>query len=76
LGAGGGGFMMFFVPPEKQHIVTEQLSGLIQVSFRFEFNGSKIAYYNPEQDYSKEDSIRHERRIEGFRELTDPPSFL
>jgi len=76
LGAGGGGFMLFFVPPEKQHIVTEQLSGLIQVSFRFEFTGSKIAYYNPEQDYSKEDSIRHERRIEGFRELTDPPSFL
>jgi D-glycero-alpha-D-manno-heptose-7-phosphate kinase len=76
LGAGGGGFMLFFVPPEKQQIVTEQLSGLIQVSFRFEFNGSKIAYYNPEQDYSKDDRIRHERLIEGFRELTDTPSFL
>lgn len=76
LGAGGGGFMLFFVPPEKQEIVAEQLSGLIQVSFRFEFNGSKIAYYNPEQDYSKEDSIRHERHIEGFRELNDTPSFL
>lgn len=71
LGAGGGGFILFFVPPEEQEKVARQLSRLIRVSFRFDFNGSQIAYYNPEQDYSKEDQNRQNYEIECFRELSE-----
>jgi len=71
LGAGGGGFILFFVPPEKQANVSEKLSRLIRVGFRFEFNGSQIAYYNPEQDYSMEDRNRLESKIDSFRELSE-----
>jgi D-glycero-alpha-D-manno-heptose-7-phosphate kinase len=76
LGAGGGGFMLFFVPPEYQANVAQQLAGLIQVSFRFEFSGSQIAYYNPGLDYSNEDRIRQNATIDEFRELTDKPSYI
>lgn len=76
LGAGGGGFMLFFVPPEFQANVAQQLAGLIQVSFRFEFSGSQIAYYNPGLDYSNEDRIRQNATIDEFRELTDKPSYI
>ncbi len=49
LGAGGGGFMLFFVPPEKQKAVREGLDGLLEVPFRFEYDGSKLIVYQPEQ---------------------------
>jgi len=48
LGAGGGGFMVFFVPPEKQAAVRAKLSKLINVSFAIEPNGSKIMLYEPD----------------------------
>jgi D-glycero-alpha-D-manno-heptose-7-phosphate kinase len=47
LGAGGGGFILFFVPPEKQESLRKKLKGLIEVKFSFEREGSQIVYYNP-----------------------------
>ena len=46
LGAGGGGFMIFFVPPKKQPKVREALKSLLEVPFNFESEGSQIIYYN------------------------------
>jgi D-glycero-alpha-D-manno-heptose-7-phosphate kinase len=48
LGAGGGGFMLFFVPPERQSAVRERLRDLVRVRFDVDQNGSKIAVYEPE----------------------------
>ena len=48
LGAGGGGFMLFFVPPEKQATVRKALNKLIHVKFNFEYGGSKIIFYRRE----------------------------
>jgi D-glycero-alpha-D-manno-heptose-7-phosphate kinase len=47
LGAGGGGFMLLFVKPENQTKVRERLNKLMQVNFRFDFSGSKIVVYEP-----------------------------
>ncbi len=42
LGAGGGGFMLFFVPPEKQSAVRSSLAELIEVPFLFEQEGCSV----------------------------------
>ena len=47
LGAGGGGFVLFFVPPERQAAVREALKGLIVVPFKLESAGSRIVLYSP-----------------------------
>jgi len=47
LGAGGGGFLLLYVPLEYQKAVKQALSGLRQIPFRFESEGSKIIFYNP-----------------------------
>lgn len=47
LGAGGGGFLLLFVPPENQTKVRERLASLVNVSFDFPSEGSKIALYEP-----------------------------
>jgi len=47
LGAGGGGFLVFFVPPEKQDCVRTALKDLIHVPFKFESAGSRIVLYQP-----------------------------
>jgi D-glycero-alpha-D-manno-heptose-7-phosphate kinase len=47
LGAGGGGFILFFVPPEHQAKITEKLSHLVHVPFEFENSGSRIVLYQP-----------------------------
>ena len=46
LGAGGGGFMLFYVPPDKQDKVKGALKEKLFVPFRFDFTGSKIIYYS------------------------------
>jgi D-glycero-alpha-D-manno-heptose-7-phosphate kinase len=48
LGAGGGGFMLFFVPPTAQKAVKEKLHTLTHVPFKFEKGGSRIIYHSPE----------------------------
>ena len=47
LGAGGGGFIFFFVKPENRAKVQERLKKLVHVTFRFDFTGSKIVIYEP-----------------------------
>ncbi len=43
-GAGGGGFFFVLAPKEKQPAVRQALDGLLEVSFNFENEGSKIIY--------------------------------
>jgi D-glycero-alpha-D-manno-heptose-7-phosphate kinase len=69
LGAGGGGFLLLFVPPEKQENVRKQLSKLIQVPFEFEFSGSQIIFFDPEEDFSEHSRAREGQPIAAFTEL-------
>jgi D-glycero-alpha-D-manno-heptose-7-phosphate kinase len=48
LGAGGGGFMLFLVPPERQAAVRERLKTLIHVDIDIDTSGSKIVVYEPD----------------------------
>jgi D-glycero-alpha-D-manno-heptose-7-phosphate kinase len=50
LGAGGGGFMLFVVPPEGRAGLRQALGSLLHVPFRFERSGSQIIYYYDEED--------------------------
>jgi D-glycero-alpha-D-manno-heptose-7-phosphate kinase len=70
LGAGGGGFILFFVPPAKQTIVKRRLHKLIYVPFMFESSGSQIIFFDPEQDYSREEKARIFQSDVVFRELS------
>jgi D-glycero-alpha-D-manno-heptose-7-phosphate kinase len=75
LGAGGGGFILFFVPPERQNKVRKRFSQLIHVPFEFEFSGSQIIYFDLEEDFAKHDKARAHQQLEPFRELNpDPPT--
>jgi D-glycero-alpha-D-manno-heptose-7-phosphate kinase len=69
LGAGGGGFMVLLVPPDRQEDVRRRLNRLIHVPFEFEFSGSQIIFFDPEQDYAEHDRRRAEQDIEAFREI-------
>jgi len=51
LGAGGGGFILFFVEPEFQQKVKEELKNLLYVPFKFENLGSQIIYYAPTNNF-------------------------
>lgn len=68
LGAGGGGFAVFFVPPERQQKVREKLKHLVHVPFQFEFSGSQVIFFDREADYSSEEETRSERPFEAFSE--------
>lgn len=48
LGAGGGGFMVFYVEPERQAAVGAALGDLLQIPFRFEYQGAQILFYDPQ----------------------------
>jgi D-glycero-alpha-D-manno-heptose-7-phosphate kinase len=43
-GAGGGGILFVLAPKESQPAVRQALDGLLEVSFKFENEGSKIIY--------------------------------
>lgn len=43
LGAGGGGFFLFFAPPEKHKAICES-TGLKEVPFKFDDEGTKVIY--------------------------------
>jgi len=47
LGAGNGGFLMFFAPPDRHDQITEALSGLEKVKFRFDRSGTQVVFYHP-----------------------------
>ena len=42
LGAGGGGFVLFFVPPNNKSSVRQNLSHLTEIPIKISFEGSKI----------------------------------
>ncbi len=48
LGAGGGGFMLFFVPPESRERVLAELHNLLVVPIEFEGAGSQVIFYDPD----------------------------
>ncbi|HWF91206.1 MAG TPA: hypothetical protein VN684_02925 [Terriglobales bacterium] len=59
LGAGGGGFMLFFVPPEKRNALRERLKKLLCVPFGFSHRGSHVVLYEPEEVFDQ--SLTEER---------------
>ena len=58
-GAGGGGFLLLFVRPELRDAVRQRLSHLIHVPFKFEFSGSQIIFFEPQENYSTENLNLH-----------------
>ena len=44
LGAGGGGFLLFFVPPDRKQSVKTALADIRSIPFEMEPQGSKIIY--------------------------------
>ncbi len=53
LGAGGGGFMLFYVPPERRAALRARLSNLLCVPFAFSKRGSEVVVYEPEELYDE-----------------------
>ena len=53
LGAGGGGFMLFFVPPEHKAAVRARLAKLLCIPFGFSNKGSQVVVYEPEEQYDE-----------------------
>src|SRR5208282_5355146 len=45
LGAGGGGFMLFYVPPERRHALRESLRKLLCIPIAFSNRGSHVVVY-------------------------------
>jgi D-glycero-alpha-D-manno-heptose-7-phosphate kinase len=68
-GAGGGGFLLLFVPPQKQEHVRQKLKDLIYVPFKFEYSGSQIIFFDPQEDYAELDRLRCGQTVHPFREL-------
>ncbi len=48
LGAGGGGFMLFCVPPDRRADLLRELDGLIAVPIEFDVAGSQVIFYDAE----------------------------
>jgi D-glycero-alpha-D-manno-heptose-7-phosphate kinase len=59
LGAGGGGFMLFFVPPGRRSELRARLKNLLCVPFSFSNRGSHVVVHEPDQIYDK--SLTEER---------------
>ena len=71
IGAGGGGFMLLCVPPSNQTKVKERLRGLIHVPFKFEFGGSRIIFYDPEENFSEQARSRSTQLTAAFQDLME-----
>lgn len=50
LGAGGGGFLVFYVQEEKQEAVCRAMKDLLKIPFKFENEGTKVIYYDEEEN--------------------------
>jgi D-glycero-alpha-D-manno-heptose-7-phosphate kinase len=61
LGAGGGGFMLFFVPPERRDALRTRLKNLLCIPFKFSTRGSHVVVYEPEEQYDQ--SLASERNV-------------
>jgi D-glycero-alpha-D-manno-heptose-7-phosphate kinase len=53
LGAGGGGFMLFFVPPDRRDALRSKLKKLLCVPMAFSPRGSQVVVYEPEGHYDE-----------------------
>jgi len=53
LGAGGGGFMVFFVPPDRREALRTRLKRLLCIPFAFSTRGSHVVVYEPESLYDQ-----------------------
>lgn len=53
LGAGGGGFMLFYVPPERRKELRMRLKNLLCVPFSFSNRGSHVAVNEPDEIYDQ-----------------------
>jgi D-glycero-alpha-D-manno-heptose-7-phosphate kinase len=53
LGAGGGGFMLFYVPPERREALRTRLKKLLCVPISFSNRGSHVVVYEPEEAYDE-----------------------
>ncbi len=62
--------MLLFVRPRDQDRVRERLHNLIYVPFRFDLSGSRIIFFDPEEDYSKDEKVLANDQVKAFRELT------
>src|SRR5207244_7626979 len=60
LGAGGGGFSLFFVPPERRELLRIRLKKLLCVPFAFSNRGRNVVVYEPEEVY--DENLSQERR--------------
>ncbi len=54
LGAGGGGFMLFYVPPERRAALRERLKHLLCVPFAFSNRGSHVVVHEPGESYDRQ----------------------
>jgi D-glycero-alpha-D-manno-heptose-7-phosphate kinase len=61
LGAGGGGFMLFFVPPDRREALRIRLKKLLCVPFSLSDKGSEVIVYEPEERYDQ--SLSAEREL-------------
>ena len=61
LGAGGGGFMLFYVPPERRAELRSRLRKLLCVPFGFSNRGSHVVVSEPEEIY--DESLANERCV-------------
>jgi len=59
LGAGGGGFMLFYVPPQRREALRQRLKKLLCVPFGFSSRGSHVVVHEPEEVYDR--SVAEER---------------
>ena len=53
LGAGGGGFMIFFVPPKLKEKLIAALQDFIVVPFKFEHYGAHVVYVSQNNTFPK-----------------------
>lgn len=70
-GAGGGGFLLLFAPSAAHESLKKVFSRLIHVPFKFEFGGSQIIFFDPEEDYSALDMARIGQPGRVFEENTE-----
>lgn len=61
LGAGGGGFILFYVPPERREALRVRLNKLLCVPFSFSSKGSQVVVYEPEAVY--DEALANERSL-------------
>jgi len=58
LGAGGGGFMLFFVPPQGRKALINRLNKLLCVPITFPARGSQVVVYEQEPTYKESEEVQ------------------